>query len=777
MTLFSGKLRNNFRLIHIWVLLFFVSSANAQSDAQHYEMDPITVTAPDLPFKESVKTKTFSLSDEREGGIFDVGDIARDIPGVSIPFDISASDSLVPYSNRGFTSYKIRGLGGNRVSLLIDGIRQPPEYTSSGGMGRTFFDPSIYRSVKIEKGTASSSKQSDAMSGSINFISDSMELDTFDENNLLNSRSRAKYLSVSDTINFLQKNKYRTPLLEYNAGVSYSTGHERKNDKGKIPANPMDYKQSHLLGTIKGQTDNYVFKVDAERYQYTSNVDLNHIEDFSYYDSSSIDFTSFNFLNPAGSDKIASGKDKIESENENIRERLSAEFLWSSFRFIENLNFKIYIQNSKSKNKGSERTTIIRDPSIAGYAIHNLDAADLTERSTRINDIGFDNHLYGLSIKGQKKIWVESHPVNLRSGAFLDTESGNNIFRRTDYNEPSEFQKNSSNMSNELVEVASPYYFDPSKLYRGEIFTDANFKLGNFECSMGVRFSHYKIDPNNDSVILSNSSTSARSDYENNSLTKSISITRSNNNSGYWLSYSEGVRNPSLENYVGFFNHGTFWIISNPNLKVERANTYEVGYYLNRSLFDLDISLYSTAYDGFFETVEVEGPDGQPAQQIQNISDSKIQGYEADLTFYLGDLCELFSGFSLNAKMVGSESENKSTGDGLDSVEPSQYIYSLKYDDSFEKIGFDVRLIKNSKKKNISSSWAYFIPPASTVVDASFYYKINDKSTLNFVVRNLLDEKYWLWANAGRVTHSFSEDEELAVMPGRNLIISYNQVF
>ena len=349
MTSFSGKLRNNFRLINIWVLLFFVSSANAQSDAQYYEMDPITVTAPDLPFKESVKIKTFSLSDEREGGIFDAGDIARDIPGVSIPFDISASDSLVPYSNRGFTSYKIRGLGGNRVSLLIDGIRQPPEYTSSGGMGRTFFDPSIYRSVKIEKGTASSSKQSDAMSGSINFISDSMELDTFDENNLLNSRSRTKYLSVSDTINFLQKNKYRTPILEYNAGISYSTGHERKNDKGNIRANPMDYKQSHLLGTIKGQTDDYVFKVDAERYQYTSNVDLNNIEDFSYYDSSSIDFNSFNFK-PAGSDETASGKDKIESENENIRERLSAEFLFSDLD-CENLNCKIYIRNSKSKNK------------------------------------------------------------------------------------------------------------------------------------------------------------------------------------------------------------------------------------------------------------------------------------------------------------------------------------------------------------------------------------------------------------------------------------------
>lgn len=777
MTSFSGRLRNNFHLINIYFIASFVSGANAKPDAQYYEMKDVTVTAPALRFEESVKIKTYSLNNEREGGISDAGDIVRDIPGVSIPFDISASDSLVPYTNRGFTSYKIRGLGGNRVSLLIDGIRQPPEYTSSGGMGRTFFDPSIYQSVSIEKGTTSASNQSDAMAGSINFTSDSMELDVFDGNDLFTSKSRAKYISVSDTINFLQKNKYRTPTLEYNAGISYSTGHERKNDKGNIPANPMDYKQSHLLGTIKGQTDNCVFKLDAERYKYTSQADLNHIEDFTYYNSGSIDFTSFNFLNPTGSDKIASGKDIIDSVNENIRERVSADFLLSNFGFIEDLSFKVYFQNSKSRNKGSERTTIIRDPSIASYAMYNLNAADLIERSTRVNDIGFENNLYGLSIKGQKNIWEESHPVNLRSGVFLDTESGNNIFLRTDYNEPSEFQKNFSNMSNELVRVDSPYYFDPSKLYRGEIFTDANFNLGNFECSMGIRFSDYKINPENDSIILSNSNTAARSDYKNNSLTKSISIARSNNNSGYWLSYSEGVRNPTLENYVGFFNHGTFWIISNPDLKEEIANTYEMGYYLNRTFFSLDLNIYSTYYDGFFETVEVDGPDGQPAQQVQNISDSKIQGYEADLTFYLGDMYEPLSGFSLNVKMVGSESENKLTGDGLDTVEPNQYIYSLTYNDSVGKIGFDIRLIKNSKKKTISSSWAYFIPPASSVVDISAYYKISEKSTLTFAVRNLLDEKYWLWANAGRVTHSFSEDEELAVMPGRNFIISYNQLF
>ena len=70
--------------------------------------------------------------------------------------------------------------------FLVDGIRQPPEYNQSGGMGRTFFDPSVYESVSIKKGTAASSSQSDSLAGSVNFTSGSIELSPLDKTDYFN---------------------------------------------------------------------------------------------------------------------------------------------------------------------------------------------------------------------------------------------------------------------------------------------------------------------------------------------------------------------------------------------------------------------------------------------------------------------------------------------------------------------------------------------------------------------------------------------------------------
>ena len=117
---FFGLLLKLSKFTYFFTVIFFILALNskAQVSVSYYALEDVTVTTKTNIYQSDPMTKVYSLSEESEGSISDVGDVVRNISGVSIPYDISASDSLVPYSNRGFTSYKIRGLGGNRISLF-----------------------------------------------------------------------------------------------------------------------------------------------------------------------------------------------------------------------------------------------------------------------------------------------------------------------------------------------------------------------------------------------------------------------------------------------------------------------------------------------------------------------------------------------------------------------------------------------------------------------------------------------------------------------------------
>ena len=68
----------------------------------------------------------------------------------------------------------------------------------------------------------------------------------------------------------------------------------------------------HYLLNLKGKNGKINYKLDAEKYRYTSNVDLDHTEDFAYITPS-----PFN----SGESILASGTDLNESNNLNEREQ------------------------------------------------------------------------------------------------------------------------------------------------------------------------------------------------------------------------------------------------------------------------------------------------------------------------------------------------------------------------------------------------------------------------------------------------------------------------
>ncbi len=95
----------------------------------------------------------------------DMADAVKYEPGVEV-----ASDP----ARRGNAGYTIRGIDGNRILMLVDGIRLPDAYAGGGNTngfvsGRDYIDLDSLRAIDIVKGPFSSLYGSDAIGGVVGY--------------------------------------------------------------------------------------------------------------------------------------------------------------------------------------------------------------------------------------------------------------------------------------------------------------------------------------------------------------------------------------------------------------------------------------------------------------------------------------------------------------------------------------------------------------------------------------------------------------------------------
>lgn len=93
-----------------------------------------------------------------EQGVSNATELFRYEPGVKV----------LSGSNNGMEgqTFSIRGMGGNRVKVVSDGVRKNDAY-SEGGVGQNYFDTDMIKQVEVVKGPASAAYGSDAMGGVI----------------------------------------------------------------------------------------------------------------------------------------------------------------------------------------------------------------------------------------------------------------------------------------------------------------------------------------------------------------------------------------------------------------------------------------------------------------------------------------------------------------------------------------------------------------------------------------------------------------------------------
>ena len=171
--------RRIFGIISIAFLLPVITEAQEASSGRLEELTVNATRQPRTIENIAGTVSLISMEDIEKEMVDDLDDIARFQPGVSMNKNARGG-------NQGFT---IRGIGGNRVLNVIDGVRGTDIYF---GYGKDSFEMDNLQSVQIVRGPASVLYGADAMGGAVIFTTKtSRDYVNSDSGSYFNVRSMA----------------------------------------------------------------------------------------------------------------------------------------------------------------------------------------------------------------------------------------------------------------------------------------------------------------------------------------------------------------------------------------------------------------------------------------------------------------------------------------------------------------------------------------------------------------------------------------------------------
>lgn len=686
-----------------------------------------------------------------QGGA-DFGDLVKYDPTVSAPYSFGSSDGTFGYGQTGYSGYSIRGIEGNRILMLVDGIRQPELFVSTsfaqdansaGGAGRDYYDPAMFEATEILKGSASALYGSDALGGVVSFRTpvpnDFLSGTTQNYAGLL----RAQHFSHNNSFagqGFFAFEQNKLSLL---LGYAGRTGHETKNN-GSIAPNPIDSDSSSYL--LKVQWDS----------------DTEHTFGFTYEN-----FTRNRFINVNSANQFSNIFDKeiLNWENQKRnRYSLSWDYTPEQLGWFDSMESQLYYQSTNNSSSNHSESIFGR---------------------IRNQNISFDTDIIGLQSTFRKQL--DQH--HLTYGIDLSKSSSENRFYRED---------------NGLPPFTNNISFAPSDTLRGAVFIQDRYTPSDqspWQFISGLRLDYYKISPNLTADYLErirrlsvgSSQILPAEDHTQLTLAPRLDIIyKVNEQTSLYAQYSHGVRNPTAEELSMIFNHppsggnpaGSL-TIPNPSLEEEKSHAFELGYKHQTNDKRLHANAFYTRYSDFIENGVRTGalsPDGRDILTTVNRGKVDIYGFELGGSWQLAHWFDNLQGIEIGFSTGRTWGIDRERNAWLNTIEPWKSVAWLGYTSPSENFG--IRLtgtyVDGVNHVDDSSGGPFFRPPSYFTLDASGFWKINDNLTLQAGINNILDKQYWQWSNTrrggGHLSNSTAIDDR-STAPGLNGFLSLTYQF
>ncbi len=716
------------------IALALAQPAAAQDDGEHIE--ELIVNAVRLPRTIENIAGTVSLITaaeiERELAE-DLDDLVRFQPGLAI-------SAAARGGNEGFS---IRGIGGNRVLTVLDGIRSNDIYQAGpASYGRDNFDTESIKTVELIRGPASVLYGADAIGGAVIVTSkDPRDYLATGRNRYFNLRASTADADEQHRGGFTAAAQSgRFGLL---AQYTHREFREREV-KGAGRLNPQDGNSDNLLLQVNWEpAPDQLLRFSAENF---------------------VEETASRLDSDIGRSVSASfGLDDTE------RLRIGMHYQWrAGLGLFDDLELSLNRQDTDASQVTEQTRTSYsfinpRDPRTFGGA-----------EASRKTEFEFNQLTHALNLNLRKTVsqdWVE------HSFAY-----GAN-FEETDTQRPrNRCEKNLAGGQTSCR--ISAYPFAPPEVFPNKTIPDTStnrsgfylqdemvFGDGRFTLIPGARYDRYRMkampDPLLDGTGQIESYGFAVESIDEGALSLSLGALYDFDETwSVFGQYAEGYRPPNFsEANQSFVNLGfQYATVPNPELAAEQSKGLEFGLRANFDSAFLSIATYRNRYGNFIESSFVGTRDQISLFQNQNIGKVEIRGTEFNGRFLLDDQ------WQIRSSLAYARGDNLSAATALDSTEPLTAVLGLRFDAESGRWGGELLLTAAGDKDRVSSP-ERVTADAYQVVDLIGHYDFSDNARLRFGVFNLLDEQYARWINISSLTAAAGAAVANAQQPGTNFRI------
>jgi hemoglobin/transferrin/lactoferrin receptor protein len=718
---------------------FAADAATATAADAVAEVDRVTVTATrsekklqDVPVTASVISDT----DIEDGLVKDIKDLVRFEPGVSVRSSPARFTAAGASTGRdGNAGFNIRGLEGNRVLILVDGVRVPDGYAfGAQNMGRgDYVDLDTLKSVEIVRGPASALYGSDGLAGSVNFF-------TKDPSDLLKSgqtfalRGKVGYASSDESTTESLLAAGQSGNWEGMIGYTRRDGEGQKtagtnnaSNTDRTTANPEDDQSNAVLARVV-----YTLS-DHNRFRLT----YDHLD-------RDVDWTVLSAI--AKPPLAATSVLGLTAFDRMKRDRVSFDHRYvGGAGLIQSATTTLYYQNSTTRQYSAE---------------------DRNTAVDRTRDATFDNEVWGaaLELHSQADFGGVTHKVVWGGDASITRQEG-----VRDGTVPP------------AGEVFPTRAFPTTDYTLAGAYAQDEIAVGPVTFYPAVRFDYYKLEPKQDALFTANVPASQSESH----LSPKLGVVwKATDLVTIFANAATGFKAPSPSQVNnGFANLASNYMsVSNPDLKPETSETFEVGVRLNRPTWSASVTGFTGKYDDFIEQVQVRGtftPTDPAVYQYINLAKAEITGAEAKASVELG------AGFTLQgaASYARGNSETNGVKTPLTSIDPVKLVAGVSYRDPNGKFGGTLSAVhadqQSAGRSGVkcaitgqgTTSDNCWMPKAFTVFDLTAYWNVTENVTLRGGVFNITGQTYAWWSDARGIADN-SVVKDAYTQPDRNYSVS-----
>ncbi|PTU63805.1 TonB-dependent hemoglobin/transferrin/lactoferrin family receptor [Chromobacterium sp. Panama] len=700
----------------------------------HRSSKPLAETAPNASVISRHK-----LDDQL---VRDIADAVKYEPGVEVATDPA---------RRGNAGYTIRGIDGNRILMLIDGIRLPESYAGGGSnngavSGRDYVELETLRAIDIVKGPTSSLYGSDAIGGVVGYRTKTVDDFVPEEQGVggsVKGFGGTANNGWGSSAGVGVKGERADLMLLYTHRNGHETDNQGNNDSSstlRTKPNPQSWDSDNVLAKLGFKpAANQRLELTLEHYQRNADSNL------------------LNSLGPVVNQRgmtlyTVTGK---QAQDRTQRDRASLTWEGRQLGAFDRLAIRAYYQ----KLNNADNDTEWRDN---GQRIRS--------------DYGFEQDSYGLTLEAEHNFQALSAEHQLLWGADLS---------RTDTNRPRlKTQYNPNGSSSNIVdgETYPNKTFPDSRSERIGLFVQDEIKFGNgLVASPSLRWDHYKMTPQPDQAFANGNPNNYQVPAFKDSAFSpklGLSLPFADHYTGF-LQFSSGFRAPPFDDANMAFTNPVqrYQVLPNPNLKSESSRGVELGLKGQWDSFDFGVTAYANRYKDFIDLASLGTINGLSAYQYQNIGEVEINGAEGRAAWRFAPAWRAM------ASIAYAQGRDKQRNQPLASLTPLNATLGLRYDQANYGGEAFLRLVTaNTRIPDLrpdearGQSTIPFKAPGYATLDLTAYWKPAKNTILRAGVFNVFDQKYWKAADV-RGKSSSVRTLDLFTQPGRNLSASVEYTF